>query len=147
MPDDTWILRPQDVPDGFRRRARTLGIFRASPARSRNGRAFTAARCRSSCSAGSFASASNAGEIVLDPFAGSGTTLVAAKKLGRRWIGFDLSADYVAKASERLTAADEGDLLEGPADPVRSAPPTPGSPNARKRAKRDADSGPELFSS
>ena len=40
---------------------------------------------------------SNPGELVLDPFAGSGTTLVVAKKLGRRYLGFELSPNYAEK--------------------------------------------------
>ncbi|MEM6329756.1 MAG: hypothetical protein AAF790_05860, partial [Planctomycetota bacterium] len=54
----------------------------------------------------------------------SGTTLAVAKKLGRRWLGFDLSADYVTYANERLAAAEEGAPLNGPADPVGSSPTT-----------------------
>ncbi len=42
------------------------------------------------------------GELVLDPFVGSGTTLVAAQDLDRNAIGFDLSASYVALCGERL---------------------------------------------
>lgn len=42
------------------------------------------------------------GELVLDPFAGSGTTPAAAKRLGRRYIGIDLSEEYAAKCRERL---------------------------------------------
>ena len=45
---------------------------------------------------------SNPGDIVLDPFAGSGTTLAVAKKLGRQWIGCELSEEYVRAATERL---------------------------------------------
>jgi site-specific DNA-methyltransferase (adenine-specific) len=41
-------------------------------------------------------------QIVLDPFIGSGTTAVAAKKLNRRYIGFEISEDYYIKALERL---------------------------------------------
>ena len=44
------------------------------------------------------------GGIIFDPFAGSGTTLVAAKKLGRQFIGCDLNAGYVRLAKERLKA-------------------------------------------
>jgi DNA modification methylase len=40
--------------------------------------------------------------IVLDPFAGSGTTLLVAKKLGRNYIGFDCNSDYCAMARKRL---------------------------------------------
>ena len=38
----------------------------------------------------------------MDPFAGSGTTLVAAKRNGRQGIGYDLNPDYVKTATKRL---------------------------------------------
>lgn len=46
--------------------------------------------------------ATDPGDLVLDPFCGSGTTLVAAKLLGRNYIGIDISDDAVAIANERL---------------------------------------------
>jgi site-specific DNA-methyltransferase (adenine-specific) len=45
---------------------------------------------------------SNPGDIVLDAFCGSGTTLVAAQKLDRRWIGIDDSQEACQIASGRL---------------------------------------------
>jgi site-specific DNA-methyltransferase (adenine-specific) len=45
---------------------------------------------------------SNPGDLVLDPMCGSGTTLVAATRTGRRYLGFDLSAEYVDLARGRL---------------------------------------------
>ena len=45
---------------------------------------------------------SNAGDIVLDPFAGSGTTLKAAKELGRRFVGIEVNPDYVEICKNRL---------------------------------------------
>jgi DNA modification methylase len=48
------------------------------------------------------AMASNEGEIVLDAFCGSGTTLAAAQALRRQWIGIDNSADAVELARKRL---------------------------------------------
>jgi len=51
---------------------------------------------------------SNPSEIILDPFCGSGTTCVAAKMLGRRYIGIDISEEYCKIAEERLRAVDTG---------------------------------------
>jgi site-specific DNA-methyltransferase (adenine-specific)/adenine-specific DNA-methyltransferase len=45
---------------------------------------------------------SNVGDIVLIPFSGSGTECVAAKTLGRHFIGFELNIDYINIANERL---------------------------------------------
>lgn len=45
---------------------------------------------------------SNEGDIVLDPFLGSGTTAVVAKKLGRDWIGIEKSKKYVDVAQKRI---------------------------------------------
>lgn len=42
------------------------------------------------------------GQVVLDPFCGSGTTCIAAKRLGRRYIGFDRSKKYVEYARSRF---------------------------------------------
>lgn len=46
--------------------------------------------------------ATKEGDIVLDPFAGSGTTCVMSKKLNRNYIGIDLNQEYVDIANERL---------------------------------------------
>lgn len=47
--------------------------------------------------------ASNAGDIVIDPYCGSGTTLVACENLGRRGFGIEIEPKYVAVALERMT--------------------------------------------
>lgn len=48
------------------------------------------------------ASFSQPGDLVLDPFAGSGSSLLAAKTLGRRWLGIELDAGYHQIATQRL---------------------------------------------
>lgn len=45
---------------------------------------------------------SDEGDLVYDPFAGTGTTLAVARKLGRRWLGSELSANYCAGIRRRL---------------------------------------------
>jgi site-specific DNA-methyltransferase (adenine-specific) len=47
--------------------------------------------------------ASQPGDLVLDPFCGSGTTPVAAQELGRRWIGIDANPQAIAIARQRLS--------------------------------------------
>jgi len=41
--------------------------------------------------------------IVCDPFVGGGTTIVAAKALGRKWIGFEIDEDQAKIATKRIT--------------------------------------------
>lgn len=42
------------------------------------------------------------GKLILDPFIGSGTTAIAAKQLGKKYIGIDISEEYCKKAEERI---------------------------------------------
>ena len=57
---------------------------------------------------------SNPDDIVLDPFGGSFTTAVVAKKLGRQWISYEISEDYVTLGQARLDAAKVDDPLDPP---------------------------------
>jgi DNA modification methylase len=50
---------------------------------------------------------SDPGELILDPFAGSGTTGVAAIRLGRRFLGWEMNPEYVEVARKRLATARE----------------------------------------
>jgi site-specific DNA-methyltransferase (adenine-specific)/modification methylase len=45
---------------------------------------------------------SNEGDLVLDPFLGSGTTVVVAEQLKRNWIGIEISKKYVEFAKKRI---------------------------------------------
>lgn len=56
---------------------------------------------------------SKEGDLVLDPFAGSGTTAVVAKKLGRNYIGIEQNPRYCAWAEYRLERADEDKSIQG----------------------------------
>lgn len=56
-------------------------------------------------------SSSNAGDVILDPFFGSGTTGAVAKKLGRHWIGIERDKKYVKIAQQRIN-----EVLSTPAE-------------------------------
>jgi site-specific DNA-methyltransferase (adenine-specific) len=123
LPDDTWILRPQDLPHGFDTMDDTVYFARvAGTFAERQG--FHGCQMPEQLLGRIVRVSSNPGDVVLDPFAGSGTTLAVAKKLDRRWIGCELSDEYVRAATERLSTIRVGDALDGPVDPIASAPST-----------------------
>jgi len=60
----------------------------------------------------------NEGDTVLDPFCGSGTSLVVAKKLGRNFIGVDIDKKYCCISAKRLEMCDFGDPIQGIKDGI-----------------------------
>lgn len=61
---------------------------------------------------------SKSGDLVFDPFNGSGTTTVVAKKLGRQYLGVESEEIYCCYAQKRLDLADENRTIQGYADGV-----------------------------
>jgi site-specific DNA-methyltransferase (adenine-specific) len=66
------------------------------------------------------------GDVVLDPFMGSGTTAVAAVRNDRRYVGFEMDPAYVALAEARIATA----VAAGPIDLPAGAPEDPDAPTA-----------------
>ncbi|WP_443097677.1 DNA methyltransferase, partial [Treponema succinifaciens] len=61
---------------------------------------------------------SRPGDIVFDPFLGSGTASVAAKKLGRRFCGIEQNEEYCLWAEKRLALAETDKSIQGYSDGV-----------------------------
>jgi site-specific DNA-methyltransferase (adenine-specific) len=61
---------------------------------------------------------SNKGDFVFDPFLGSGTSAVVAKKLERNFLGIELESEYCAYTQKRLELADENKSIQGYTDGV-----------------------------
>lgn len=133
-PDDTWILRPQDC-EGFSNEEDTWYFPRvAGTFKERAG--FHGCQMPEQLLGRIIRGCSNPGEIVLDPFTGSATTLAVAKKLGREFFGFELSEEYAKLAGERVANASTGDRLEGGEEPRVSAPSTKAARAKRSRGTR-----------
>ncbi|MFH0764931.1 MAG: site-specific DNA-methyltransferase [Calditrichota bacterium] len=56
---------------------------------------------------------SHPGDVVFDPFLGSGTTSVVAKKLGRQYVGVEIDEEYCLLAEKRLELAEEDSRIQG----------------------------------
>ncbi len=112
LPDDTWILRPQDVPGGFAPDEDTWYVPRVCGTfKERKG--WHGCQMPEQVLGRIIRACSNPGDLVLDPFSGSGTTLAVARKLERRYLGFELSPEYAGRARQRLDAIQPGETLEG----------------------------------
>lgn len=122
LPDDTWMLRPQESDNHFRQdsdtwyESRVCGTFKER----------TGHPCQmpEAVLERIIKVATNPGDVVLDPFAGSGTTLAVAKKLGRQFLGMELSTDYAEGIRDRLRQIETAESLRA-AEPV-SVPRRPG---------------------
>ncbi len=121
--EDTWSLRPQDLAECFTPKEDTWYFPRvAGTFKERAG--FHGCQMPEQLLGRVISVCSNEGDLVLDPFSGSATTLAVAKKLGRRYLGFEISQDYVERGKERLAAVNIGDRLDGSAEPLMTAPRT-----------------------
>ena len=97
LPDDTWVLRPQEDGRFFRPEDDTWYVPRVCGTFKERGE--HPCQMPEALLERIIRVASNPGDLVLDPFAGSGTTLVAAKKLGRDYLGIELSENYAKRDS------------------------------------------------
>jgi site-specific DNA-methyltransferase (adenine-specific) len=112
LPDDTWVLRPQESDEHFRPDSdtwfvsRVCGTFKervSHPCQMPEGVLERIIRV-----------ATGPEDVVLDPFAGSGTTLAVAKKLGRNYIGVELSEQYADGVRKRLQMIEFADTDDTP---------------------------------
>jgi site-specific DNA-methyltransferase (adenine-specific) len=141
VPDDTWYLRPQETPaEYFAGDSDTWYVSRVCGTfKEREG--WHGCQMPIGVLDRIIKASSNEGDIVLDPFNGSGTTVVSAALLGRKYVGIDQSAEYVEFARKRLQHALEAAEKKGKdaaiADPNRSSRVlTPTDAFGRKRVTR-----------
>ncbi|HDP99710.1 MAG TPA: site-specific DNA-methyltransferase [bacterium] len=87
---------------------------------------------------------SNPGDVVLDPFLGSGTTSVVAKKLNRHYVGIEIDRAYACVAEKRLEMAEKDKAIQGYTDGVFWERNTPQNTNGAQ-SKRSENSSSMLF--
>ena len=156
LPDDTWYLRPQEAQGELFEpemdvwnESRVCGTFKE-----REG--WHGCQMPLAVLDRIIKAASHEGDIVLDPFNGSGTTCLSAALLGRKYVGLELNPDYVelartriASALERLDGIDTGSSIDLKAvidritDPAReskveTATDALGRPRVARRKKQSA---------
>jgi site-specific DNA-methyltransferase (adenine-specific) len=105
LPDDTWVLRPQEEERCFASDSDTWYVPRVCGTfKERTGHP---CQMPEAVLERIIRVSSSPGDLVLDPFAGSGTTLAAARRLGRRYLGIELSPEYAERIRQRLTSGDK----------------------------------------
>ena len=112
LPDDTWYLRPQETEGVYFKPdedtwylSRLCGTFRE-----RQG--WHPCQLPEALLERIVKVSSNPGDLVFDPFVGSGTTLAVAARLERRWLGCELSAEYTARALERIQCESFNNIIK-----------------------------------
>jgi site-specific DNA-methyltransferase (adenine-specific) len=105
LPDDTWYLRPQEAIDAgevyFNDDCDTWTVSRlCGTFKERVG--WHTCQLPEALLERIVIASSNEGDLVFDPFAGSGTTLAVAARLNRRWLGCEYSEEYRDKALDRV---------------------------------------------
>lgn len=159
VPDDTWmmaptlppevptrdgfILRPQDIPERFPADSDTWFYSRVAGTFGER-RGWHGCQMPEQLLGRIIRACSNAGDVVMDPFGGSGTTLAVAKKLNRQFVGFELSPEYAKKIEERLQTINPGDPLIGPENAATSAPRTKAGRKLKRPPPPPEDEGPRL---
>jgi site-specific DNA-methyltransferase (adenine-specific) len=128
LPDDTWVLRPQESDTHFQPQSDTWFVSRVCGTFKE--RVDHPCQMPEAVLDRIIRVATNPGDVVLDPFAGSGTTLAVAKKLGRRYLGVELSEQYADGVRKRLQVIDFA--------PEEGESPGPTGGRPRKRPARSA---------
>lgn len=139
LPDDVWYLRPQEAAEAgealFAPDSDTWNVSRVCGTfKEREG--WHGCQMPIAVLNRIVRASSNPGDVVLDPFNGSGTTVVSAALLGRRYVGIDQSEKYVQFARQRLehalSAADK------PVEQAIAAVVLDGSRKSRQQTETDA---------
>jgi site-specific DNA-methyltransferase (adenine-specific) len=114
LPDDTWVLRPQEDERFFQPEMDTWYVSRVCG--TFHERSEHPCQMPEAVLERIIRVSSQPGDLVLDPFAGSGTTLAVAKRLQRRYLGVELSPAYAAAIETRLATIVPGD--DAPSVPI-----------------------------
>jgi site-specific DNA-methyltransferase (adenine-specific) len=111
VPDDVWFVRPQHAEaEGFFAPTGDVWHVRRE-AGTFKGRVGHVCQMPLAVPGRIIKATTNAGDLVLDPFCGTGTTLVAARRLGRRYLGVELCEATAELARRRLEAMPGADAV------------------------------------
>lgn len=111
LPDNTWVLHPDKLAECFQPsrdtwlESRICGTFKERQHRGETGKRKTVPQMPIGIMERIVLACSKPGDLVLDPFLGTGTTGVAAVMHGRNFWGCDLSRNYVRQSNKRIEEA------------------------------------------